>query len=280
MFPFSKEKSPSRWGYVGRKLGPNFITSPPPLLSGRNMATQDQHNKSTSLIRDEPAKQLQSEVHRLKATIRVAIDGDCPMSVLDSDSSINCVEHHDKECTVEYITSDLDEHCRVVDDNEGLCTSVECDDPNESEVVRVSSHHGPKQCIGSTFKEHGFAPQIERYVEDHLVITTTFSDRDLFRKLISDLRKLTPSVHVDALQEAAPERTDSLSANIDVSVLTETQREFLTLALSEGYFDSPRNISQAELAEELGISPSMVSRRIRSIEQRLFSQMESSLDVC
>lgn len=45
--------------------------------------------------------------------------------------------------------------------------------------------------------------------------------------------------------------------------LTERQREALVLAYSEGYFEEPRAASQAELAEELGISSSAFGRRLR-----------------
>lgn len=45
--------------------------------------------------------------------------------------------------------------------------------------------------------------------------------------------------------------------------LTTEQREALTLALEEGYFAIPRQITMVELAEELGISDSAASQRIR-----------------
>jgi predicted DNA binding protein len=45
--------------------------------------------------------------------------------------------------------------------------------------------------------------------------------------------------------------------------LTSAQRETLCLAQREGFFEVPRSISQAELAEQLGVSTSAVSQRIR-----------------
>lgn len=221
---------------------------------------------------------LKSEVKRLEATIRVSVDEQCPMTIVEATESIRHVNNDETNCTVEYVTSDLDAHCSEVQDRMGTCSSVECDDPRDQEVVRITSDF-QDECICSTFDRHGCTPQIEGYVDNHLVITTTFSDRDRFRELVSDLREISPFVQVDTLHEVAPDQRDSISAAIDVSALTETQREFLKLALEEGYFESPRQVSQAELAGKLGISPSMVSRRVRSIEQRLFSQIEASLDV-
>ena len=45
--------------------------------------------------------------------------------------------------------------------------------------------------------------------------------------------------------------------------LTDEQREALLIALEEGYFAIPREITLVELAEKLGISDSAVSQRIR-----------------
>jgi len=224
-------------------------------------------------------RDLKSDIKRLEATIRVSVDEQCPMTFLNETGSIQHVKHDDSDCTVEFVTDDLEGHCGEIEARDGICDCSDFEDNRDQEIVRLTSQH-PGGCICSTFDRHGFAPQITGYSDGHLVIDTTFSNRDQFQKLISDLRVIADSVQVDTLKEATSSGTGSLSTSIDINVLTETQRGFLKLALEEGYFDSPRGISQAELADELDISPSMVSRRIRSIELRLFSQIECSLDIC
>ncbi|MDX1748149.1 MAG: helix-turn-helix domain-containing protein, partial [Halobacteriales archaeon] len=47
------------------------------------------------------------------------------------------------------------------------------------------------------------------------------------------------------------------------SSLSADQREALTLALDEGYFDVPRRINLITIADRLGISDSAASQRIR-----------------
>lgn len=57
--------------------------------------------------------------------------------------------------------------------------------------------------------------------------------------------------------------------------LTNRQREALTLALSRGYYESPRQITTEKLAEELGISQPSLSGLLRRAERQLLT---ASLD--
>ncbi|QLG29736.1 helix-turn-helix domain-containing protein (plasmid) [Halorarum halophilum] len=60
--------------------------------------------------------------------------------------------------------------------------------------------------------------------------------------------------------------------------LSESQRETLKTAYESGYFDVPREFSQTELAEELGISTSAVSDRLRRATAQLIEERFGSLD--
>jgi predicted DNA binding protein len=53
--------------------------------------------------------------------------------------------------------------------------------------------------------------------------------------------------------------------------LTDRQQEALTLALSRGYYESPRQVSTDELADELGISQPATSDLLRRAERQLMS---------
>lgn len=58
--------------------------------------------------------------------------------------------------------------------------------------------------------------------------------------------------------------------------LTDRQREALTLAVSRGYYESPRQVTAADLAEELDISQPSLSSLLRRGERQLLT---SSLDI-
>jgi predicted DNA binding protein len=55
--------------------------------------------------------------------------------------------------------------------------------------------------------------------------------------------------------------------------LTEKQYQALSLAFAGGYYDSPRDMSTQELADELGISAPSTSDLLRRAEHQLISQM-------
>jgi predicted DNA binding protein len=58
--------------------------------------------------------------------------------------------------------------------------------------------------------------------------------------------------------------------------LTETQREALVLAYERGYFNTPRETSLEEIAEELGITQQSLSSRLRRGHRRLIGAALSS----
>ncbi|WP_245852909.1 helix-turn-helix domain-containing protein [Natrinema ejinorense] len=62
-------------------------------------------------------------------------------------------------------------------------------------------------------------------------------------------------------------RTDEKSA-----LLTDRQRECLTVALRQGYLEVPRECTLAELADELGVDKSTASETIRRGSARVLEQ--------
>lgn len=68
-----------------------------------------------------------------------------------------------------------------------------------------------------------------------------------------------------------PSQADDLSGD----ELTDRQREAITLAISRGYYESPRRVTTEELAEELGISQPSLSGLLRRAERQLLT---ASLD--
>jgi predicted DNA binding protein len=62
------------------------------------------------------------------------------------------------------------------------------------------------------------------------------------------------------------------------AVLTDSQLEALVLAYERGYFNSPRDVTMAELGEELGISQQAIASRLRRGIRRILGQTLAALE--
>ena len=82
---------------------------------------------------------------------------------------------------------------------------------------------------------------------------------EAYRGIICDLEKAGYAVNV--------RKAGKFEQQIDV--LTENQERVFWLALKSGFFDYPRQIGMAELAEKIGISPATLSEIIRRGTRRL-----------
>lgn len=55
--------------------------------------------------------------------------------------------------------------------------------------------------------------------------------------------------------------------------LTQRQLEILERAVDLGYYDTPRRATQADVAEEVDVSPATVGEHLRKVEKRVLSQI-------
>lgn len=220
--------------------------------------------------------QIDADVRPLKATIRITADENCPMSVVREDDTIQHVDVEEEHCTIAYKSEDIDELCETVKEREGTChCETEVGDKRGTVQLRADR---VSACICSTFKMHGCTPRIEEVSEEALTISSYFIDRSQFKDVISELQQITDSVNVVQLGNSSQTEQFRESVEIDVDTLTNKQREIFVLAMERGYFENPRKISQKELAEMLEISPSLVSRRLRAIQYKIFGQIKSVME--
>ncbi|KTG08497.1 bacterio-opsin activator [Haloprofundus marisrubri] len=79
-------------------------------------------------------------------------------------------------------------------------------------------------------------------------------------------------VTLAALHALTPVETTTEAA------LTDSQLEALVLAYERGYFNSPRDVTMAELGDELGISQQAVASRLRRGIRQILGQTLTTLD--
>ncbi|MFC5973193.1 helix-turn-helix domain-containing protein [Halomarina salina] len=97
-----------------------------------------------------------------------------------------------------------------------------------------------------------------------------FESFDAFRGLTDRCAQYDISVELISIAQSGPSSDDSARFG-----LTDRQHEALTLALSRGYFESPRQVTTEELAQEMDISQPSMSNLIRRAERQLLT---SALD--
>lgn len=119
-----------------------------------------------------------------------------------------------------------------------------------------------------------FAPERFTAVEVEPMIVTPegwyekklFEDRDVLTGIRDRFEKYDISLEVISVTQGEHSTDESPQYG-----LTDRQYEALTLAISRGYYESPRRVTTEELAEEMGISQPSMSSLLRRAEQQLLS---------
>nr|WP_241431177.1 helix-turn-helix domain-containing protein [Halococcus thailandensis] len=106
--------------------------------------------------------------------------------------------------------------------------------------------------------------------DEQFLVECYLPDRSALKPLVEELRAAVGCVRLRRLQQLDNAGTESSDlATIDLSILTETQRETVVLAVSAGYYETPQQTNLGELADEFQISKSALSQRLSAVESKL-----------
>jgi predicted DNA binding protein len=100
-----------------------------------------------------------------------------------------------------------------------------------------------------------------------LTLVLEVPDRGSLIELLSAIEERGVSAVTREIRR--PQESTGQQVHVDLGVLTEKQRRALELALEGGYYERPREIDLTSIAEQLDISKSAVSQRLRSAERKL-----------
>lgn len=103
-----------------------------------------------------------------------------------------------------------------------------------------------------------------RIEPDGIYVTAYVADRAQLVRIREFLAERGIDMHVERLYEATDDRSESL--------LTDEQLEALATAHEMGYFDVPREATQADVAAALDISPASLSERLKRGQGRLIGR--------
>ncbi|MFW5937640.1 MAG: helix-turn-helix domain-containing protein [Halanaeroarchaeum sp.] len=125
-----------------------------------------------------------------------------------------------------------------------------------------------RKCVCHVMADCGCVPHLEEYRRDGIRIGTHLSDRADLDRLVEGLRAISDNVSLRRLSTRTPDGTAE-PITVDLSSLTEKQREAAILAVSKGYYRTPRQTSAGQLAEALSITKSALSQRLSAVESKL-----------
>ena len=156
--------------------------------------------------------------------------------------------------------------------------SVNCDFVTRSDdgeiSVRHYRHSGSEGCPCSAVFEHGAIPRVSpegSESSDQLLITTYVGTPTTAESITASLHEVASSVGVVDYREIGPDA--EWPAHVDLSALTDEQREAIRTAMEEGYYETPKMTTMESLASLAGISSSTFETRLRTAERKVFSQL-------
>ncbi|WP_434521613.1 helix-turn-helix domain-containing protein [Halorubrum sp. AS12] len=168
------------------------------------------------------------------------------------------------------IVSEADEAAEVAVNAVGDECVVDVTTPDGE--VRRGTGEVDEGCLCHAFGRLGCAPHFRRVEDGTILVTAYVDDRAAVRGLVDELRGVVDRVRLVRLAVVeGPNATEQVT--FDLSALTPKQRRGLELAVVRGYFDDDRDVRLRDLAEELEISKSALSQRLRTAQAKLVTDV-------
>ncbi|EMA53544.1 helix-turn-helix domain-containing protein [Halococcus thailandensis] len=202
---------------------------------------------SGELDGDRPAGTVR---HALRVQFELGFEGSspCPLQEFDRSPTVLGQQLVDGDCHADV---------RLADDG-------------DSDAVIHMENVPDEACPCPILAAHGAVPNITRVADDQFRVECYLPDRGTLEPLVEELRSAVERLRLRRLQQLDHAETGSAElTTIDLSVLTEKQREAAVLAVSAGYYETPRQTSLGELADRLDISKSALSQRLTAVESKL-----------
>ncbi len=131
---------------------------------------------------------------------------------------------------------------------------------------------GSANLLVADLKDPGWmrAPPLDEVTLDHVILEPDGTARLHLEGAKSPLENLLKDLsHGQHQAELQSLRDDEASSGPSEGLITERQREVLSVALEEGYYEIPRSITLRELSEILETSSATLSEILRRTERRL-----------
>ncbi|MFB6134287.1 MAG: helix-turn-helix domain-containing protein [Halanaeroarchaeum sp.] len=177
-------------------------------------------------------------------------------------------------CPLSEVKTDIG---KVIVDREGttcrcdLVLSVQIGEEIGTLVGHLSSD--VERCACTVFDEFNCVPEIVEVTDSHFVVRTFVDEDTNIDTLLKALQDVCKRVTLKRVTTDFDDSVGRTVKDIDVSDLTEKQREAMELAIEKGYYARPRRISLKELAREFDISEQALAQRLARAEEKVMEQL-------
>ncbi len=140
-------------------------------------------------------------------------------------------------------------------------------------VIEHTERSLDSDCACSVFHEHACIADISAVDENGITIETHVPNREVIEDLIGDLKHVGDAVELLEITTNYDGELADRVEQVDLSSLTEKQRQAAHMAIERGYYKRPRETSLQEMAGDLDISQQALSQRLGAVEEKLIGQL-------
>lgn len=160
---------------------------------------------------------------------------------------------------LEITSSDLPAVVRAMDDDEEI-VSLELHEA--SEVTALVEFETTEPLLLFSVQESGLPLEFPFTVQEGVAEIEITASRDRLSAFTTQLEAFGMSFDVEYVREMVDSE----------SLLTDRQQELLDAAVEAGYYDTPRECSLTELAEEAGVAKSTASEVLHRVEEKIIKE--------
>lgn len=150
----------------------------------------------------------------------------------------------------------------------GECHSVLFYPEADSQEYVVTA--ATERCVSTVFVTERCLADPRSISDGVVTVRVVVPSREPFKRILRLLEECGADVSVEWLLNGEQRR---LPAETEVTQITDKQRAAIETALEKGYYETPRQASLSDLAEELGVTDSAVSQRLGAAETKLVKSL-------
>ncbi|MEF8871473.1 MAG: helix-turn-helix domain-containing protein [Haloarculaceae archaeon] len=143
---------------------------------------------------------------------------------------------------------------------------------SQKEVFRFR-RQTPQHCVCERIESHDCPIRNVEALDGTLYVTFVTPDHETLQAVLQELARRYDSMSVCRLLQTEENGGTEQSTIVDIGALTERQREVLSTAHELGYFEHPRDVSAATVADELNIVASTFSEHLAAAQRNLLDEL-------